>query len=89
MRVPERQLLGAMRRAERVVDIQDLYPARLHGRADLIEKGHSERPKNNVQFVEAKSMRSKLTVLPLFFLKWPLLWRTACPRRNSSAFAKS
>ena len=54
MRVPERQLLAAMRRAERVVDVQDLHPARLHGRAKLIQKGHSERPKNNVQFVEAK-----------------------------------
>ena len=54
MRVPERQLLAAMRRAERVGDVQDLHPARRHGRAELIEKGHNERPKNNVQFVEAK-----------------------------------
>ena len=30
MRVPERQLLAAVRRAERVVDIEDLHPARLH-----------------------------------------------------------
>jgi hypothetical protein len=42
MRVPERQLLAAMRRTERVVDVEDLHPARLHGRAELIEQSHAE-----------------------------------------------
>ena len=42
MRVPERKLLAAMRRAERVVDVEDLQPARLHGRAELVEQSRSE-----------------------------------------------
>src|SRR5215510_1213087 len=42
MRVPERQLLAAMRRTERVVDVEDLNPARLHRRAELIEDSHAE-----------------------------------------------
>jgi hypothetical protein len=42
MRVPERQLLAAMRRAERVVDVEDLNPARLHRRAELVEHNHPE-----------------------------------------------
>jgi hypothetical protein len=42
MRVPERQLLAAVRRAERVVDVEDLHPVRLHGRAELIEESHSK-----------------------------------------------
>src|SRR5262249_3077101 len=36
MRVPERKLLTSMRRAERVVDVEDLLLARLHCRAGLI-----------------------------------------------------
>jgi hypothetical protein len=42
MCVPERKLLAAMSRAERVVDVEDLKSARLHGRAELIEQGHAE-----------------------------------------------
>jgi hypothetical protein len=42
MRVPERELLGAMRRAEGIVDIKDLQLARLHRRAELIEQSRSE-----------------------------------------------
>ena len=42
MRVPERQLLAAMRRTERVVDVEGLNPARFHRRAELIEHSHVE-----------------------------------------------
>jgi hypothetical protein len=35
MRVPERQLLAAMRRTERVVDVEDLNPARLATRGKV------------------------------------------------------
>ena len=35
MRVPERKLLAAMRRAERVVDVERLQLARLHRRTEL------------------------------------------------------
>src|SRR5258706_9023766 len=42
MRVPERKLLAAMRRTERVVDVEDLLLARLHGRAELIKQSRSE-----------------------------------------------
>jgi hypothetical protein len=42
MRVPERKLLAAMRRTERVVDVEDLKPARLHGRAELVEQSRGE-----------------------------------------------
>jgi hypothetical protein len=42
MRVPERQLLAAMRRTEGIVDIEDLQPARLHRGAELIEQSRSE-----------------------------------------------
>jgi hypothetical protein len=42
MRVPERKLLAAMRRTERVVDVEDLNPAGLHRRAELIEHGLAE-----------------------------------------------
>jgi len=42
MRVPERQLLAAMCRTERVVDVEDIHPARLHGRAKLIEESHTK-----------------------------------------------
>ena len=38
MRAPERQLLTAVRRAERVVDVEDLLLARLHRRAGLIDQ---------------------------------------------------
>ena len=38
MRVPERKLLAAMRDAERVVDVEDLKPARLHGGAELVNE---------------------------------------------------
>jgi hypothetical protein len=42
MYTPERQLLAAMRHIERAVDVEDLHPARFHGRAELIEESHSE-----------------------------------------------
>jgi len=42
MRVPERKLLAAMRRTERVVDVDDLKPAGLHRRTELIEQSHTE-----------------------------------------------
>jgi hypothetical protein len=42
MRVPERELLGAMRRAEGIADIEDLQLARLHRRAELIEQSRGE-----------------------------------------------
>src|ERR1700681_5093481 len=42
VRVPERELLAAMRRAERVVDVENLLLARLNGRAELIEESRSE-----------------------------------------------
>jgi hypothetical protein len=34
--------LAAMRRTERVVDVEDLKPARLHGRAELVEQSRGE-----------------------------------------------
>ena len=42
MRVPERQLLTAMRYTERTVDVEDLLPARLHCRAGLINESCGE-----------------------------------------------
>jgi hypothetical protein len=42
MCVPERELLAAMRRTERVVDVEDLQPAGLHGGAELVEQSHRE-----------------------------------------------
>ena len=42
MGVPERQLLTAMRRTERVVDVEDLLFARLHCRADLVDQSCGE-----------------------------------------------
>src|SRR6266540_4737551 len=42
MRVPERKLLTAMRRTERVVDVKDLLLARLHCRAGLIDESCGE-----------------------------------------------
>ena len=42
MRVPERKLLTAVRRAERVVDIEDLLLTRLHCRPDLINQSCGE-----------------------------------------------
>jgi hypothetical protein len=44
IRVPERKLLTAMRRAERVVDVEDLLLARLHCRAGLIDESCGEPP---------------------------------------------
>ena len=41
MRVPERKLLAAMRRAERVVDVEHLHLARLHRRAELIKQSRT------------------------------------------------
>src|ERR1700732_3434762 len=38
MCVPERKLLGAMGRTERIVDVEDLKPARLHGGAELVNE---------------------------------------------------
>jgi hypothetical protein len=40
MRVPECKLLAAMRGTERVVDVENLKPARLDGRAELIEQSY-------------------------------------------------
>ena len=42
MRVPERQLLAAMRRTERIVDIEDLLLARLDRRAGLVDQSGGE-----------------------------------------------
>src|SRR5262245_29838824 len=42
VRVPERQLLAAVRRAERIVDVDDLFFARLHARAELIDQRAAE-----------------------------------------------
>src|SRR2546430_3668892 len=42
MRVPERKLLIAMPRTERVVDVEDLLLARLHCRARLIDESCGE-----------------------------------------------
>ena len=42
MRVPERKLLTAMRRTERVVDVEDLLLARLHRRAGLVDQRGGE-----------------------------------------------
>jgi hypothetical protein len=42
MRVPERQLLAAVRGAEGVVDVDDLLPARLHGDAELVDQRAAE-----------------------------------------------
>ena len=42
MRVPERKLLTAMRRAERVVDVEDLLLARLHRRSGLVNQSCGE-----------------------------------------------
>src|SRR5437868_2328351 len=42
MRVPERELLTAVRRTERVVDVEDLLLARRHGRAGLVEQSGGE-----------------------------------------------
>jgi hypothetical protein len=42
MRVPECKLLVAMRRAERVVDVEHLQLARLHGRAELIKQSRRQ-----------------------------------------------
>ncbi len=50
MRVPERKLLAAMRRTERVVDVEYLHPARLHGRTELIE----ERRRKPLRFRPAR-----------------------------------
>src|SRR5262249_27731665 len=36
--VPERKLLATMRRAECVIDVEDLYFLRLHGGAELIDQ---------------------------------------------------
>jgi len=45
MRVPERKLLAAMRCAERVVDVERLQLARLHGRAELIKQSRRQPPR--------------------------------------------
>jgi hypothetical protein len=42
MRVPERKLLTAVCRAERVVDVEDRLLARLHGRAGLVDQSRRE-----------------------------------------------
>jgi hypothetical protein len=42
MCIPERELLGAMRRAEGIVDIKDLQLAWFHSRAELIEQSRGE-----------------------------------------------
>ena len=48
MRVPERKLLAAMRRAERVVDVEDLQLARLHAscRTDQAEPQRAAPPRS-------------------------------------------
>jgi len=42
MRVPERQLLAAMRRAEGVINVEDFRLPRPNGRAELIDKGSAQ-----------------------------------------------
>jgi hypothetical protein len=42
MRVPECKLLAAMRGTERVVDVENLKPARLDSRAELIQQSYRE-----------------------------------------------
>ena len=42
MRVPECKLLASMRRAERVVDVENLQLARLHARAELIKQSRRQ-----------------------------------------------
>src|SRR5512145_1982374 len=42
VRIPERELLAAVRRTERIVDVDDLLPARLHGYAELIDQRAAE-----------------------------------------------
>src|SRR5580700_10677795 len=42
MGIPERKLLTAMRRAEGVVDVEDLKPAGLHGGAKLVDEGRTQ-----------------------------------------------
>jgi hypothetical protein len=42
MRVPERKLLAAMRRAERVINVEDRQPAGLHRDAELVKQSRSE-----------------------------------------------
>jgi hypothetical protein len=42
VRVPERELLAAARRAECVIDIEDRLFTRRHRRAELINKGTGE-----------------------------------------------
>jgi hypothetical protein len=42
MGVPERKLLSAMRRAECIVDVEDLEHARPHGGAELVNEGRTQ-----------------------------------------------
>ena len=42
VRIPERKLLAAVRRAECVIDIEDRLFTRRHRRAELINKGTGE-----------------------------------------------
>src|SRR6516225_11902839 len=42
MRVPERKLLAAMGGTERVVNVENLQPARLYGGAELVNESRSE-----------------------------------------------
>jgi hypothetical protein len=42
MRVPESKLLATMGGTERVVNVENLQPARLHGGAELVNKSRSE-----------------------------------------------
>jgi 1,4-dihydroxy-2-naphthoyl-CoA synthase len=43
MRVPESKLLAAMGGTERVVNVENLQPARLHGGAELVNKSPMSR----------------------------------------------
>jgi hypothetical protein len=38
----ERELLAAMRRAERVIDVENLHLARLHGRTELVKQSRTQ-----------------------------------------------
>jgi len=42
MRVPECELLAAVRRTEGIIDVEYRLPARLHCRTDLIKQGRAE-----------------------------------------------
>jgi hypothetical protein len=69
MRVPECKLLAAMRRAERVVDVENLQLARLHARAELIK--------------QSRRQPRRLGLARCILERWSMR-RPACPRLPDS-----